>query len=90
MSKLLFSGLLIATTVVSSINYEYSTTAVVTLIAGRISSAQSVDITTKYKRKDCPVCKGRGWYISGDGIKRIECQYCEPDGKDKPSNIIHN
>ena len=30
------------------------------------------------RRMDCPVCKGKGWYISGDGIEKIECQYCEP------------
>jgi hypothetical protein len=23
------------------------------------------------------VCKGKGWYISGDGIKKVDCGYCE-------------
>lgn len=27
-------------------------------------------------RKDCKVCKGEGWYLSGDGIARIECKNC--------------
>lgn len=35
--------------------------------------------SVKYKRKDCPVCKGKGWYMSGDGIEKIACQYCEPE-----------
>lgn len=39
---------------------------------------------SKYKRKDCPVCKGKGWYMSGDGIQKIECQYCEPETEPKP------
>ena len=56
---------------------KYSTTAVVTLVGAKIAS-QSNDVVEKYKRKDCPVCKGKGWYISGDGIAKIQCQYCEP------------
>jgi hypothetical protein len=56
---------------------NYSTTAVVTLIGAKILSGQAENVE-KYKRKDCPVCKGKGWYISGDGIAKINCQYCEP------------
>jgi len=56
---------------------NYSTTAVVTLIGAKILSGQTENVE-KYKRKDCPVCKGKGWYISGDGIAKINCQYCEP------------
>lgn len=56
---------------------KYSTTAVVTLIGAQVSSSDSNQVE-KYKRKDCPVCKGKGWYISGDGIAKINCQYCEP------------
>ena len=36
----------------------------------------------KYKRKDCPVCKGKGWYISGDGIAKVDCGYCEEEPKE--------
>ena len=54
-----------------------SSIAVVTLVGGKILSEQT-EIKEKYKREDCPVCKGKGWYISGDGIEKIECQYCEP------------
>ncbi len=53
----------------------YSTTAIVTLVGAKIAAQK--DIVKKYKRKDCPVCKGKGWYISGDGIAKISCQYCE-------------
>jgi hypothetical protein len=37
------------------------------------------EVTQKYKRKDCPICKGKGWYMSGDGILKIDCTYCEAD-----------
>jgi hypothetical protein len=60
-------------------SYYGSTTAPVTLAGAIIKSKHSDDTTTKYKRKDCPVCKGKGWYMSGDGIKKIECNYCEPE-----------
>lgn len=55
---------------------QYSTTAVVTLVGAKILAKDS-GVVEKYKRKDCPVCKGKGWYISGDGIAKINCQYCE-------------
>jgi len=60
----------------SSTPETYSTMAVVTLVGAKISAAKDTSIK-KYKRKDCPVCKGKGWYISGDGIAKISCQYCE-------------
>lgn len=63
----------------SQTGYYGSTTAPVTLAGGIIKSKHSDGDTVKYKRKDCPVCKGKGWYMSGDGIKRIDCNYCEPD-----------
>lgn len=60
-------------------NYYYgSTTAAVTLVGGIIKAKHIDTDTQKYKRKDCPVCKGNGWYMSGDGIKKITCNYCEP------------
>jgi len=65
---------------VLSHNYTGSTTAVVSLVGGVIKGS-AVEVKIKYKRKDCPVCKGSGWYWSGDGIKKIECGYCEPDKK---------
>lgn len=81
MNKLI-SGLVIYTVLFGS-SYYGSTTAPVT-IAGAVIKAQSVETTTKYKRKDCPVCKGKGWYISGDKIEKVDCGYCEPE---KGSNI---
>ena len=77
MIKLLFGTLLIGSLVFST-TPKYSTTAVVTLAGGIVKASQKDDVVEKYKRKDCPVCKGKGWYLSGDGIAKINCQYCEP------------
>jgi len=55
----------------------YSTTSVVTIVGAKII-AQNANVAKKHKREDCPVCKGKGWYMSGDGIAKIQCQYCEP------------
>jgi hypothetical protein len=62
----------------SAYGYNGSTTAVVTLVGGIIKSHQ-IENTKKYKRKDCPVCKGKGWYMSGDDITKVPCGYCEPN-----------
>lgn len=72
--------------------YGSSTAAVV--ISGGIIKAQHIEpIQKKYKRSECPVCKGKGWYISGDKIQKVECGYCEPDKDDgvkpPPKTIIH-
>lgn len=64
--------------------YNGSTTAAVVL-AGGIVKAQTVVVDKKYKRKDCPICEGKGWYISGDKITKVDCGYCEPDQKTLPA-----
>jgi len=74
--------------------YNGSTTAAV-ILAGGIIKAQNVVIDKKYKRKDCPICKGKGYYISGDGISKVNCGYCEPDQKaapvaSNPKVVIHS
>jgi hypothetical protein len=70
-------GIILCALVLSN-SYTGSTTAVVSLVGGVIKGS-SVEVKIKYKRKDCPVCKGKGWYMSGDGIKKVQCGYCEPD-----------
>lgn len=75
----LFIGFLCVGLWFSQTGYYGSTTAPVIMAGGIIKSKHSDDTTVKYKRKDCPVCKGKGWYMSGDGIKKIDCNYCEPD-----------
>lgn len=62
----------------TSYGYNGSTTAAVT-VAGGIIKAQHTEVFKKYKRKDCPICKGKGWYISGDDITKVDCGYCEPE-----------
>jgi hypothetical protein len=88
-----FSILLLGVAVLfGSSQYTGSTKAPVVL-AGGIIRAKAVTDTKKYKRKDCPVCKGKGWYISGDGIKKVDCGYCEPDVKmfnPLPPSVLNN
>lgn len=89
MNKAIIAILIGSTLLVSDYGYNGSTTAVVTLAGGVIKSKQ-IDTIKKYKRKDCPVCKGKGWYISGDGIAKIDCGYCETEKSQPPvSEIIH-
>lgn len=64
-----------------SSSYNGSTTGAVCLVGGIIKAQHGDTIEKKYKRKDCPVCKGKGYYISGDGISKVECGYCESDKK---------
>lgn len=59
--------------------------AAVTIAGGIIKNKSSDTEIKKYPRKDCPVCEGKGWYMSGDGIKKIECQYCEPTKEEPPT-----
>lgn len=71
----------------TSYNYGGSTTASV-VIAGGIIKAQNTESTKKFKRKDCPVCKGKGWYISGDKITKVDCGYCEPEQTAQPPRTL--
>lgn len=70
---------LLMSTVLFGSSYEGSTTSAVTLVGGIIKSTHIDNVDKKYKRKDCPVCKGTGKYLSGDGIKMVDCGYCEPE-----------
>jgi hypothetical protein len=74
--------LLVATVLFGSSPYKGSTTAAVVLSGGIIKSTHIEMPDKKYERKNCPVCKGTGKYLSGDGIKMVDCGYCEPEKKD--------
>lgn len=87
--KNILVGFIVISTLFGS-RYYGSTTAPVTL-AGAIIKAKNVDSVKKYKRKDCPVCKGKGWYMSGDDITKVDCGYCEPsEGSKLSDNPICN
>lgn len=60
-------------------NFQPSSTSAVSLVGGVIKARHSIDQEAKYPRKDCPVCEGKGWYISGDGIEKVNCGYCEEE-----------
>lgn len=73
--------LIVASTIIFSSTYKGSTTSAVVLAGGIIKSTHIDPSNKKYERKNCPVCKGTGRYLSGDGIKMVDCGYCEPDKK---------
>lgn len=75
----IFLGLFCVTLFFGNLNYYGSPSACVILAGGIIKAKHTQDSDSKYKRKDCPVCKGKGWYMSGDGILKIDCTYCEED-----------
>jgi hypothetical protein len=82
--KNIIVALLISTVASVAIDYrDISPTAAVCLVGGELK-AQNTNTVQKYKRKDCPVCKGKGWYISGDDIKKVDCGYCEPENQNTP------
>ena len=78
MNKLLLGTIISFSLLFDNISNNYGTLSVVTLAGAKIKAQQDDVISVKYKRKDCPVCKGKGWYISGDGIAKVNCGYCEP------------
>lgn len=80
MYKLLLIPLLCATISASKID-NVNTIAIVTVVGAKIKASNHV-VDKKYPRKDCPVCEGKGWYISGDKIKKVDCGYCEPETKE--------
>ena len=68
---------------------RYRPTAALCLAGGIIKSARlSTPIEAKYKRKDCPVCKGKGWYLSGDGLAKVDCGYCIADTGEASSTPV--
>lgn len=83
------SIILLASILIFGSRYEGSTTSAVILAGGIIKSTHIEPSDQKYKRKDCPVCKGTGKYLSGDGIKMVDCGYCEPEKKQGQSPVIH-
>lgn len=60
-------------------HYKGSTTAPVVIAGAIIQATHEPDTFKKYRRKECPVCKGTGKYLSGDGINMNDCGYCEPE-----------
>lgn len=73
--------------------HDFYTTEVAAVIIheGIVNPSKTSTITTKYKRADCPECKGTGVIVSGDGIHKQTCPYCEadkPDSPSKPKSII--
>lgn len=76
MSKTFLLSIIVASLFALSPTKEVSTTSIVTMV-GAVIKSRETPIVAKYKRASCPVCKGTGWYWSGDGIKKVDCGYCE-------------
>jgi hypothetical protein len=79
MIKKIICLILIFVTSNVAIAQNISSLAAVTMAGGIIKAQHGDGVTKKYPRKDCPVCKGKGWYISGDKISKVDCGYCEPE-----------
>lgn len=77
MNKLILPFLFVSLLFISN-KYNGASLAPV-IISGSIVKNIGNEPTKKYKRKECPVCKGSGQYLSGDGIKMVDCGYCLPD-----------
>lgn len=94
----LISSLLVICFSISLVNATEISSMASVVVAGGIVKAQHVDNVKKYKRKDCPICLGKGYYISGDKITKVPCGYCIPDTKQpeptapaysKPKVVVH-
>lgn len=77
MNKLILP-LLFVSLFFASQKYNGSSLAPV-IVSGSIVKNIGNEPSKKYRRKECPVCKGSGKYLSGDGIKMVDCGYCLPD-----------
>lgn len=90
MIKIISNILLLLIMMAPAMSYQYNgSTKAAVVLAGGIIKSQHVENNNKYKRKDCPVCKGKGWYISGDGISKVDCGYCEAEKRDDGASITH-
>ena len=75
---------ILAVTMITAVvlgEFQPSSTSSVSLIGGVIKARHTIEEDVKYPRKDCPVCEGKGWYISGDNISKVDCGYCEEKAK---------
>lgn len=67
-------------------DFQPSSTSSVSLIGGVIRSRHLAEaVEKKYPRDECPVCEGKGWYMSGDGIEKVDCGYCEETKREEVS-----
>lgn len=77
-SAFLISGCGTKTVEKQYIDDRYTTFAAAVIVhEGIVNPAQEVSVTKKYKRSECPECKGSGVIVSGDGIHKQTCPYCE-------------
>lgn len=77
----LIATLAVTSFVYAAVEFKPISTSAVGLIGGVIRARHLVDSDSKYPRDECPVCDGKGWYISGDQITKVDCGYCEPSSK---------
>ena len=88
-SKTIIALALITTVSISNTDLNKISTLAGVCLSGAVLKTSDVSVV-KYKRKDCPVCKGKGWYISGDGIAKIDCGYCEPEIGEQKTEIFRD
>lgn len=63
-------------------------TAAVSLAAGTFDSGEDVTPVHKVPRSKCEHCNGTGKIVSGDGLFKQDCPYCEPDKIDEAAPIV--
>lgn len=86
MNKILVGLLSLSIVYVTLERYDGGSLAPV-IMSGSIIKNIGVEIIKKYPRKDCPVCKGKGWYLSGDGIEKVPCGYCKPESSTPAASV---
>jgi len=70
--------------------HDFYTTEVAAVIIheGIVNPGKDAVIANKYKRADCPECKGTGIIVSGDGLHTQVCPYCEAPQKGLVGNLL--
>jgi hypothetical protein len=87
---LMVSSLFLLNTANDTVPFSRTRSTAAVTLAASVIKVKNSDSSKKYPRKECPVCKGQGWYISGDGIKKVDCGYCIPDKKSDGAQSTSN
>jgi hypothetical protein len=68
---------------------QYKTIVACVVVRNHMVNPAEVINTTKYKRSECPECKGTGILKTGDGLGQTVCPYCVADNTPEPVKPSH-